>query len=183
MTELAEADRADEEQWRPVPGYPFYEASSLGRVRSLDGVGGRRTRKGRILRQNPDHARRGYLAVHLVMDGISKTTNVHNIICAAFHGPCPTGAECSHENGNRKDNRSANLEYRTKNENECLKILHGTVTRGEKIGNSKLTEEAVRDIHKLIGQGVTQKEIAARYLVNHRTISDIARQDSWRHVK
>jgi hypothetical protein len=30
------ADAATEEEWRPVPGYENYEASSLGNIRSLD---------------------------------------------------------------------------------------------------------------------------------------------------
>jgi hypothetical protein len=112
-----------DEEWRPIPGFDGYEASSLGRIRSF-----RRRTTPRVLKPSPTGGY-GYLAVCL-RDSTSargeRTRSVHGLVAAAFYGPRPDGLEVRHLNGNGLDNRIANLEYATHVENIRDKARHGT---------------------------------------------------------
>jgi hypothetical protein len=55
--------------------------------------------------------------------------------------------------------------------------------RGERIGTSKLTSEDVREIRVLHQYCmVSQCELARQYDVDQRTIGDIIKRETWRHV-
>ena len=82
----------DEEVWKPVPGWPGYEVSSLGRVRSAARVvecedGRRRRYQGRVLRTQTHQD--GYPQVTLSVGGAASTRGVHRLVAEAFHGPPP----------------------------------------------------------------------------------------------
>lgn len=101
------------EQWAPIPGYPAYEASSLGLVR--------RASTGRILAPWWAGGSTGakYAYVTLYVDGRRAQVSVHLAVCAAFHGPRPPGTrpngrpawECDHRDGDQENNRADNLEW------------------------------------------------------------------------
>ena len=113
------------EQWWPIPGFPGYEASSDGRVRSL--VRG----KWRVVRGWL--ATGGYLRTSIpAEDGVVRSVALHRLVASAFHGPCPEGMECRHLNGVPNDNRPENLRWGTKSENQLDKRLHGTHHLGSK---------------------------------------------------
>ena len=137
----------DLEIWKPVPGWEgFYEASSLGRARSLPrvyvqpkGKRGGGTRGGRILKphKNP-HG--GYLYVNFTRPGFRQTFQVHVLVMLTFAGPCPEGQQVRHLDGDPGNNRWApgdneeqiraaggNLIYGTPKENaEDRDERHGT---------------------------------------------------------
>ena len=94
------------EQWRAVPGYKSYEVSDLGRVRG---------RSGKLRAQTRD--RKGYIRIVIYREGHHITVGVHQMVLAAFVGPCPEGKQCNHKNGIKDDNRLENLEYVTPSEN------------------------------------------------------------------
>ena len=122
------------EQWRPVPGFPHYEASSLGRVRSLDRMvqsgrgapGVLAQRMGKVLKSIP--TKRGYLSVKLVRDGLVTTFGVHQVVAMAFHGLPPAGHVVDHVNTDKTDNRPGNLEYVTNGENVKRQYRTGLLT-------------------------------------------------------
>ena len=62
----------------------------------------------------------GYLIVHLRDKGKSRVFTVHRIIGRVFCAGFKEGLDINHINGNKKDNRSDNLEWVTRSEN----ILH-----------------------------------------------------------
>ena len=106
------------ELWREIPGLEGrYEASSIGRIRSLDYTqanlltGGISRQKGKVLTQSL--SKDGYLLVCIK----SKTTQAHRVVCSAFHGLPPEGAECCHANDIRNDNRAENLSWGTRQSN------------------------------------------------------------------
>lgn len=94
-------------EWRPIPGFPIYEASSDGRVRHA--------RTKRVLKDwlNFD----GYRRVGLFRDGKNFVRGIHGFVAAAFLGPCPDGYQVNHKDGVPSNNNVSNLEYLTPREN------------------------------------------------------------------
>lgn len=121
-----------EEVWLPVPGYEgIYEASSHGRVRSLDRVvtcrnGRLQRRRGVVLKGRPDED--GYLRVSLWLDRNDKLVGIHRIVCLAFHGEPSSGANhAAHRDGDHLNNAADNLYWATPAQNEADKRRHGRV--------------------------------------------------------
>lgn len=158
MTPIVEA-----EQWRDIPGFPDYQASNRGRIRS------RKSGEWRLLRATP-HSRTGYLAVSLRVDGRYITRSVHRLIAMAFVGDAK-GRDVNHKNGNKLDNSLTNLEYLTRGDNH----RHAYRTRLREPVGKKLTDAEVRLIADLKGQ-VSQRELADRFGVSRSTISLIHNQ-------
>ena len=106
------------EQWRDIPGFPQYQASSEGRIRSLK-RGGRRVLTGTPFKS-------GYLYVHITPDGRRKHVSIHRLVLLAFSGPCPEGLEARHLDGNCTNNHPGNLAWGTHSENIRDRVRHGT---------------------------------------------------------
>ncbi len=123
------------EEWRAVAGFPGYEASDLGRVRSWRSRNGRGAAKApRILSHGTIH---GYPVV--CMQGGAKgqhTRFVHALVLNAFVGPCPEGMECLHWDGCRENPKLENLRWGTPKENAADKERHGRIARGERHGSA-----------------------------------------------
>lgn len=162
------------EEWRPIPGFPSYEASSEGNVRRV----GRR-----VLRAHPRF--NGYMQVSLSEQGVVYPKKVHQLVAAAFIGPRPDGADTCHENGVRDDNRSCNLRYDTRSANLADRAKHGRPHSGENVGTAVLTEAQVIEIlqtHPGAGTYGANASIAKLYGVSAKTISDIILGRSWTHI-
>jgi len=119
------------EQWRDIPGWEgFYQASSLGRVRSRDRViecsDGRTFQVPGIVMSQRINVWTGYYLVGLRKPGEMVTKNVHSLIARAFLGERPPGLVVCHDNGKRTDNRVANLRYDSYSANELDKVRHAT---------------------------------------------------------
>lgn len=105
-----------DEQWKDIPGYPYYQASNLGRLRTLDKVvkcrNGTRTIKGRVLK--PTLIKKtGYHQITINRRGRS----AHRLIALAWCEGFSEGLWIDHINGIRSDNRQENLEWVTASEN------------------------------------------------------------------
>ncbi len=134
------------EEWRPIPGHPKYEVSSLGRVRSLHSA------EPRVLKMHPAGSRLDYLYVSL---GGSTQGAVHTFVAAAFLGPRPPGLEVRHLNGDPKNNTPSNLAYGTSSENARDTVLHGTHAETRKThckrGHEFTAENTVQRISQRTG--------------------------------
>ena len=119
---IAVADMQDDdvvEEWRSVSGYPDYEVSDQGRVRSF-----RRNRQGQVLRVN--RITNGYLQVNLYIgSGKGSRKLVHRLVLEAFVGPKPSGHEACHNDGDQTNNRLTNLRWDTPKNNARDVKLHG----------------------------------------------------------
>jgi hypothetical protein len=171
------------ETWRVALEAPEYEVSSEGRVRRIGG---------KPLKPAPNT--QGYLHVTLCTGGRRMTRTLHVLVATAFHGPRPEGLVAAHNNGNKRDNRAANLRWTTHLDNIHDKRRHGTVLRGdqhparkkpetrprgEKHGHAKLTASEVLAIR---ASTETQMRLAAQYGVSQTQISDIRLRKIWKHI-
>lgn len=94
------------EVWRIIPLNPLYEASSEGRVR--------RRASGKVLKP----AKSGYyLQVCLSARGATRVWRIHELVASAHLGDRQPGEVIDHVNGDKLDNRAANLQYVTQAEN------------------------------------------------------------------
>jgi len=107
------------EVWKTVVGFPDYQVSNLGRVKSLsryffNGRGMVHT-KDKILKAGLDP--KGYYRVSLSKDGQSYTCKVHRLVADAFvENPC-NKSSVNHLDENTKNNQVANLEWVSHREN------------------------------------------------------------------
>ena len=106
------------EEWRPVDGFPNYEVSSEGRVRSLDREemceGFLRMRKGKILA--PDYDTDGYCRVTLCKDGKRYHKFVHRLVGLSFLPNPENKPTIDHINRLKTDNNLSNLRWATMQE-------------------------------------------------------------------
>ena len=149
-----------EEAWRDIPGFPDYQASNLGRVRS------RKWGTWKVLRPTA-HSRTGYLVVSLRVGGRYIARSVHRLIAATFLGEA-AGRDVNHKNGDKRDNTVANLEYLSRGDNH----RHAYRTGLRPPVGKKLQEDQVREIAALKGI-LTQEAIAKRFGVSRATIGRI----------
>jgi hypothetical protein len=181
------------EEWRPAPGFPDYEVSSLGRVKRAV-TDSRNRGAGRVLR--PAVNASGYLTCTLYAPGVTPRPRlISRLVCEAFHGAAPSPLHhAAHGDGNRTNNRPENLRWATARENEADKLQHGTrpsgdkhhararpdcVARGHRAGRAKLTDEAVREI---MMDARVSRVIAAERGVSGALIRLIKARKVWRHI-
>jgi hypothetical protein len=147
------------EVWRPILGYPHYEASNLGLVRSLD----RPRHPGRVLAIYRHKS--GQLAVRMSENGKRSLPLISRLIWLAFNGPIPAHAAILHKDLNRHNNRLDNL--------KMVPYFWTTAP-------SKLTAKEVLEIRD--AKDVTHQELADKYGVSDVTIHRIIHYKSWKNV-
>ncbi|MGE0652015.1 MAG: NUMOD4 motif-containing HNH endonuclease [Alphaproteobacteria bacterium] len=181
------------ERWKVVEGFPDYEISDLGRLRTW-------RRKSRVWR-SPRSARRdepivtpgsatagGYRAFILRRPGETKPHRrlAHRLVAFAFLGPPPSAAhtDVAHSDGNPSNNRVSNLRWATHRDNQMDMRRHGTMMDGEKCITAKLTAEQVRAIRQRVaadGRG-SQRRISEETGLSPAQICRIVKNTRWRHL-
>jgi hypothetical protein len=177
MTKILDSGDAHE-IWCPVVGYEgFYAVSNFGRVcsisRTIINRGNSHKLKGGIL---TPILNKGYQRVTMRRDGKTEYKFCHQMVAAAFIGPCPGGQEVRHKDGNRANPRLDNLEYGTRAQNIADCKEHGTF----KNGAAHLTEELVREIAKRSDE--TNTVLGLEYGVAPSTIDNIRLGRTWKRL-
>ena len=108
----------------------------------------------------------------------NKHMGAHRYVCIQAHGEPNGRMDAAHNCGNRLCVNPRHLRWDTRKGNEADKLAHGRHVRGERNGQSKLSEDAVKEIMSLRGieSGVS---LARRFGVSPNTICAIYKGRRW----
>jgi HNH endonuclease len=170
--------------WYFVPGFQdAYAVGSDGSVWSrYVGIGMHSYIGGmsdwRKLAPVPD--KKGYLHGYFSFGGKKTVFIVHQLVATLFIGPCPSGLQVCHNDGNPANNHLCNLRYDTQTSNQHDRFKHGTHSRGEHNGNAFLTQGLVDLIREEYATGrYTYRQLGGMYGVHHGTIGRIITNKKW----
>lgn len=156
---------SDNEEWRPCHASADYSVSNLGRVRRDTRKRG--ARAGHVVATW--NSENGYPKVFLSINKKRVGFNLHALVARAFcDKPDVPGLVVNHINGDKRDPRSANLEWVTQTENQ----RHALRT-GLRVPVVKLSVHDVIEIRARALAGERQTKIARDFDVTRSTVSDI----------
>lgn len=206
--DLGQRKKSDFYEWRPIPGIPYMEVSSMGECRTIDHYTEFRRADGttRIRFFSGKERKHSFDKDGYPVVGYRKQTyHVHRLVALTFI-PNPENKPCvNHIDGIKNNNDASNLEWCTRSENDLhafriglrdtrgkkhpqfgkydisTEIKMKTVESGEGNSNARLKEGDIRAIRELAGT-MLQSEIAEIYRVSQPMISSIIRRKSWAHV-
>lgn len=130
----------------------------------------------------------GYRRLQFTLGGRRFAVGAHRIVWMVLnHRLIPKGMEVNHEDGVKHNNHPWNLTLVTHQQNaiHSFRVLGQRVKdqRGVKNTSAKLDEAKVLEIRSLCAaKSLTQSEIAARFGVTQRTVSEIHLRKTWKHV-
>ena len=117
------------ETFRPIPGFPTYEISESGIVRSVPRISVRSNGISANLRSRVLHPWRdpktGYSRVCLSVDGVDTLERVHRLVALTFIRVGLPAEVVRHLNGDSTNNHFTNLAWGTESENQFDKVRHG----------------------------------------------------------
>jgi hypothetical protein len=193
------------EKWECIEGFPDYQISNLGRIKSFKQCRGVNEK---ILKSL--HSKYGYLQICFCTKGKIKKFYIHRLMLQTFKPILNSELyQCNHIDGNKRNNDIDNLEWCTPSENNqhayntgLHKIKKGVDSpifnrrhsmqskekmslkrRGIGAALHKLSEEEVKEIKILLSANeLTQRKIAEMYDVHFNTISMIKLGVTWSHI-
>ena len=166
--------------WKGIDGYPGYEVSSGGQVRSFWGRGrcGGLGYAPRLLKPSiGTHGRR--VVVLRRSDGKHVQKLVYRLVLEAFRGNAPPFMEACHNDGNCLNDCLSNLRWDTPANNQRDRKIHNTHNVGEHHPNSKLTWDKVGAIRLSLECGTPQRTVASIFHIDPSQVSLISRQKAW----
>ncbi|MGJ1211954.1 NUMOD4 domain-containing protein [Sphingobacterium multivorum] len=176
------------EIWLPVPNYPNYEVSNLGRVKTLQRA--MKSKAGSIAAVNEkimkgSFSRDGYPIVKISNQFGKKILKVHRLVAMAFIPNPDNKPQVNHINGVKTDNYTDNLEWVTGKEN----VTHGYQTglikasHGESHYLAKVTDEQVLQIRRMRSEDkLTHQAIADLIGVSRSIVTSILSNKTHRHT-
>jgi len=168
--------------WKAIPGYPGYEASDDGRIRSVDreiishsrkGKPFLYLKKGRVLRPGRFNSH-GHVSVCLGRSVGS--IPVHTLVALTFIGPRPPGHDVCHLDGDPSNNRADNLRYDSRTENNFDIGRHG---------RRRFTAEEVRAMRSFVkqnGRGATAR-LAEKHEISISSMDKLIKGDTYSWVE
>ena len=163
---------SNDEQWLTIEDFPDYQISDMGRVKSF------KSGKPKILSACNFGL---YQALYLRRDGRKHIKYIHQLVSQHFIGPA-NGLDTRHLDGDRSNNCLTNLAYGTRKENMDDARNHGTMARGSKLPQAKLTDSKVIELRKLRKEGITVPALAKQFGITLRTVYRALTGESWSHI-
>lgn len=123
----------------------------------------------------------GYQRYTLINDQGKRVYRIRAaMVCQAFRGDRPPGFLVRHLDGSRDNDSPGNLVWGTHKENCADKLTHGTVQRGEKSGNAKITADQARLVKSMAH--LPKAEVVRITGIHPSTVSNIRFGGCWRWV-
>ena len=124
-----------------------------------------------------------YCSVSMKREGKTLSMLVHRLVFLVHHGEIPDGFEVNHEDGVKTNNAADNLELLTQGQNEKHAYQIGLKSaKGERNGQSKLTDVQALEIRRKFMDGASMNELAFQYGVHSVTIYGVVRNRTYRHL-
>jgi hypothetical protein len=159
------------ERWKEITEAPGYFISDQGRVKNS---------KGKVL--NPRPNKNGYLRILPSVNGIQKKSMfVHQLVLSTFGPQQPADTTPDHINRIRTDNRIENLRWATKKDQIKNSVMNPP--KGIEHPNSKLKEEDIIEIRRLLKTNMLQTKIAKLFNVAEGHITRIKQNKQWAHLQ
>lgn len=167
----------ESKQWKVSPTFPSFEISEFGDVRRC-----KPDKFGNLMGyQLKPYLKRGYRRFAMWHETKQHHIKAARLVIEAFVGLKPfEGAEVCHNDGKKENDHYSNLRWDTHAGNMADKLIHGTNRYGR--GRSKLVEEQIIEIRKLLDQGLSRSEVASRYDVGYHGIRYIHAGKTWKDV-
>jgi len=173
------------EEWKSIPGFSRYEASNLGRIRSLN-----YKRTGKVVVLKPALSEDGYLATMLLSDnGRYCSWKVHRFVTLTFFGEREPGMQVNHKDGVKTNNSIDNLEYCTSSQNvrHAYENWLEKPLKGQDNPFAKLRNEDVLFIRRVANEGgryYGRKGLAERFGISECHVKEIVnkRRGAWSHI-
>jgi hypothetical protein len=165
------------ELWKPVSRNNDYAVSNLGRVAcAASGI------TITVVCQSDNG--RGYKLVSTGPRVKRKNYYVHRLVAEAFIPNPDNLPEVNHKDGDKSNNRAANLEWVTLQQNRDHAVRNNLISRGERSPHAKLKEKDVLDIIRALKEDpkLNKTAIGRKYGVNCTTIIKLSRGERWKHI-
>lgn len=114
--------------------------------------------------------------------GLYHRTTAHRFAWIATRGTIPTDVNVCHTCDNRRCVNPDHLFLGSQLENMRDCVDKGRMRRGERHGQSVLTEHHVRSIRKLYEGRTRKADLARMFGVSFMTITSIVRRKTWAHL-
>lgn len=176
------------EVFKSVNGYPEYEVSNFGRVKT----------KSRLIRYThavtrQEHFRQteerflkvqfnnrtGYKFVQLYKNKKMHNVTTHKAVADTFLVKGKKDFVVNHKDGNKHNNTVDNLEFVSNEYNHEHAKKTGLLARGERIGSSKLNKHCVFAIRGLLKLGWSHGDIAKLFKISRPNVSMIKEGKTW----
>lgn len=114
-----------------------------------------------------------------------KRHRAHRVICQMAHGDPPSeqlDAAHSCGNGHLGCVNPHHLRWATRKENVADALAHGTHHHGSTHAFAKLNDDQVREIRKMLADGILQKEISKKFGVSIAQVCHINTGRRWAYL-
>ena len=181
MILLREWQASQIEFWRQIPGFPGYDVSNFGRIRSywIKVVNKGRGKGFRSEMSNASHYikstrnHNGYPCVRRLGGQL-----VHRLVARAFLGNPQNLSDVDHLNCVKYDARLGNLERVAHIENmrraRAAGLRDGVLPCGEAHHGCRVSDATVLEMQKLYGEGIKPPTIARRFSITLGNAYDLA---------
>ena len=153
--------------------YPNYAVSYCGKVF--------RVSSGKLMTQyvNSD----GYMKLRVCHNNKPANAAAHVMVAECWVPNPENKPVVNHKNGDKSDPNGDNLEWATAADNQRHAVATGLKQSGEDLYNSKLSDEEVHEVCKLLTEGLTVGSLALRFGVKKDNIRKIKDGSCYFHIR